>query len=65
MKVNIYLETDKQCQACIQRKYGYVIEIMYLPLSNPGKDQESHGYDSEESVSAADGCSSDTFFLLP
>ena len=29
MKVNIYLETDKQCQACIQRKYGYVIEIMY------------------------------------
>lgn len=27
MKVNIYLETDKQCQACIQRKYGYVIEI--------------------------------------
>ena len=29
MKVNIYLETDKQCQACIQRKYGYVIEIMH------------------------------------
>ena len=26
MKVNIYLETDKQCQACIRRKYGYVIE---------------------------------------
>lgn len=29
MKVDIYLETDKQCQACIQRKYGYVIEIMH------------------------------------
>ena len=29
MKVNIYLETEKQCQACIQRKYGYVIEIMH------------------------------------
>lgn len=25
MKVNIYLETDKQCQACIQRKYGCVL----------------------------------------
>lgn len=29
MKVNIYLETDKQCQACVQRKYGYVIEALY------------------------------------
>ena len=23
MKVNIYLETDKQSQECMQRKYGY------------------------------------------
>lgn len=29
MRVNIYLETDKQCQACMQRKYGYVIETVY------------------------------------
>lgn len=29
MKVNIYLETDKQCQARVQRRYGYVIEAVY------------------------------------
>lgn len=28
MKVNIYLETDKQCQARVQRRYGYVIEAL-------------------------------------
>ena len=26
MKVNIYLETDKQNQECTWRKYGYVLE---------------------------------------
>lgn len=28
MKVNIYLETDKQTQECTWRKYGYVLEAM-------------------------------------
>lgn len=28
MKVNIYLETDKQNQECTWRKYGYVLEAM-------------------------------------
>ena len=28
MKVNIYLETDKQSQECTWRKYGYVLEAM-------------------------------------
>lgn len=28
MKVDIYLETDKQSQGCTKRKYGYVIQAM-------------------------------------
>ena len=45
MKVNIYLETDKQCQACIQRKYGYVIETMYH-----GQIMTREGFGSVEST---------------
>ena len=38
MKVNIYLETDKQSQECMQRKYGYVIETIYkgTPITREG-----------------------------
>ena len=38
MKVNIYLETDKQSQECMQRKYGYVIETIFkgTPITREG-----------------------------
>lgn len=39
MKVNIYLETDKQTQECTWRKYGYVIETMAgrrMPVTRVG-----------------------------
>ena len=39
MKVNIYLETDKQNQECTWRKYGYVLEAMAgrcIPVTRVG-----------------------------
>lgn len=45
MKVNIYLETDKQCQACVQRKYGYVIEALYH-----GQTETREGFGSGKST---------------
>lgn len=39
MKVNIYLETDKQSQECTWRKYGYVLEAMAgrcIPVTRVG-----------------------------
>ena len=40
MKVNIYLETDKQCQARVRRRYGYVIEAVYA-----GRTETREGLD--------------------
>lgn len=40
MKVNIYLETDKQCQARVQRRYGYVIKPCTLAGLRPEKVSE-------------------------
>lgn len=45
MRVNIYLETDKQCQAYTQRKYGYVIETVYN-----GQIETREGFGSSEST---------------
>lgn len=44
MKVNIYLETDKQSQECMQRKYGYVIETIFkgAPITREGEALREH-----------------------
>ena len=45
MKVNIYLETDKQCQARVQRRYGYVIEAVYA-----GRTETREGFGNSSST---------------
>lgn len=45
MKVNIYLETDKQCQARVQRRYGYVIEAVYA-----GRTETREGFVNSSST---------------
>ena len=45
MKVNIYLETDKQCQARVQRRYGYVIEAVFA-----GRTETREGFGNSSST---------------
>lgn len=45
MKVNIYLETDKQCQARVRRRYGYVIEAVYA-----GRTETREGFGNSSST---------------
>ena len=45
MKVNIYLETDKQCQARVRRRYGYVIEAVYA-----GRTETREGFGNSSSI---------------